>query len=210
MGARRSREQARDEILDVAGRLLRGRSVQDLTVGELMERTSVGRSAFYVYFGDLYEVVIALLERVEAQMLDGAQPSLAAAVPDDTDPDLRSSLQRTVAVWAEHGPVLRAIAEAADHDQRVAAAYRGGVLERAITAAAQRIEEGQVLGDIRPLDARETASALVLMNERYLVDRMGRLPQADPEKVVDTLCRIWTLVLYGPSRQPQVRAESVV
>jgi hypothetical protein len=94
--------------------------------------------------------------------------------------------------------VLRTIAEAAECDERVAAAYRGGLLERLITAVAQRIEEAQALGRMRPLDARETATALVLMNERYLADRMGRLPQAEPDKVLDTLSRIWTLVLREP------------
>ena len=186
----------------MAEQVLREQSVEDLTVGDLMERTSIGRSAFYAYFRDRYDAVAALLERLEADLLEGTRPWLGGAAHSDPMSDIRSALQRTVAVWMEHGPLLRAIAEAAGHDEEVAAVYRWGLLERSITAVAHRIEEEQALGRVRPLDARETATALVLMNERYLADRLGRPPQADPESVVDTLCEIWTAVLYGATQDP--------
>ena len=198
---RRSREEARAEILDVAEQFLRERSVAELTVGELMERTAIGRSAFYVYFRDRYQLVAALLERLEAQLVEAARPWLTGSGHADPLADVRSALEGTVAVWSAHGPVLRAIAEAAGQDAQVEAVYRGGLLEHFITAVAERIEEGQALGRIGALDPRETAAALILMNERYLADRMGRIPQADPEAVVETLYCLWSAVLYGSPRQ---------
>lgn len=197
---RRSREEARTEILDTAEGFLRQRPFQELKVGELMQGTSIGRSAFYVYFQDRYQLIAALLERLEAQLVEAAEPWLGE-VHLDPLADVRSSIERTVAVWVAHGPVLRAIADAAPQDELVQAAYRWGLLERFIVAVAERIEEGQKLGRVQPLNPPETAAALILMNERYLADRLGTVPQSDPEEVVETLYGIWTAVLYGPPRR---------
>lgn len=204
--ARRSRQEAREEILVAAERFLWERPVRDLSVGELMENTTIGRSAFYVYFQDRYDLVAALLERLEAQLLESAQPWLAG--PGDSDPlaDIRLALAGTVAVWARHGPVLRAIADAASQDRRVESAYRWGHVEHFIVAVAARIEAGQSAGRVTStVDATEVAAALVLMNERYLADGMGRLPQSPTVQVVETLYAIWSAVLYGPGAGEPVR-----
>jgi hypothetical protein len=56
------------------------------------------------------------------------------------------------------------------------------------------MEAGRVL----PLDAQETARALVWMMERYLNRSLGRLqPEIPSETVATTLTTIWTRVLYG-------------
>ncbi len=47
------------------------------------------------------------------------------------------------------------------------------------------------------LDPKEIATALLWMNERYLIERLGRNPQADPKVVIDTLVAIWLRVLHG-------------
>ena len=52
----------------------------------------------------------------------------------------------------------------------------------------KEIEAGRVI----PLDAEETARALVWMMERYL-----NRTDAPRDTVVDTLTTIWTRVLYG-------------
>jgi TetR/AcrR family transcriptional regulator, ethionamide resistance regulator len=49
-----------------------------------------------------------------------------------------------------------------------------------------------------PLDALETARALVWMMERYLNRSLGRVQTGTSrETVVETLTTIWTRVLYG-------------
>ncbi len=35
------------------------------------------------------------------------------------------------------------------------------------------------------------------MNERYLIENLGRQPQADPKVVADTLLAVWLRALYG-------------
>ena len=51
-------------------------------------------------------------------------------------------------------------------------------------------------GRIDQLHAHETATALLLMNERYLMATLGRVPQADAKTVAETLARIWVRTLY--------------
>lgn len=200
---RRSREEARLEILDAAEQFLRERPLRELTVGDLMDRTSIGRSAFYVYFEDRYRLVGALLGRLETVFVEAATPWLSDPAKPDPFSRLREALEATVAVWTEHGPVLRAIAEAAAQDRDVEQAYRWGLLERFIVAIAERIETGQALGRIGDLDPRETAAALILMNERYLADRLGRSPQLETQQAVHALYGIWCATLYG-ERQSNV------
>jgi hypothetical protein len=46
-------------------------------------------------------------------------------------------------------------------------------------------------------DAAQTAHALNLMNEAYLLDAFGREPRVDTATAVRTLAEIWTAVRTG-------------
>ena len=46
-------------------------------------------------------------------------------------------------------------------------------------------------GNMLPVDAWETARALSIMTDRYLVAVMGRNPTVEPAVVIDTLATIW-------------------
>ena len=110
---------------------------------------------------------------------------------------LASALRGVVAVWERHGPVLRAIVEAALVDEHVHGLWRDELMERFIEAVTAAIERDSRLGRTRPLPARETATALVLLNERYLADRLGTPPQHDADEVAEALKGIWTRTLYS-------------
>ena len=101
-----------------------------------------------------------------------------------------------MSVFAEHGPVLRALADAAADDPDVDRAY-GELVTSFVDVTAEHIEQEIAAGRILPLDARETAKALVWMNERYLTLSLGREPTADRAVVARTLHTIWSRVLYG-------------
>lgn len=189
---RRSLEAGRREILDAAAAFLSVRPFRGLTVSRLMERAGIGRSGFYFYFRDLYQVVEALLREVQQELLQGARPWIegrgAAA-------DVRESLARITEIWARRGPMLREISSAAPLDARLERVFREVVaqLDRIV---ADVIRREQASGRIGPLDAEETAIALNQLNLAYLNDRLGRPPQADPARVAETLERIWIGTLY--------------
>ena len=193
---RRSPESAEREILDAAEALLRERPFRDLTVDDVMTRTTLSRPSFYVYFRGRHELVVRLVEGIGGELYAGAAPWLEG----DGDPreGVRAALEAVTAVYVRHGLALGAIADAADQDAEVEPIYRG-LVQRFIDANAKRIAEETARGNITGLDSRETARALVLMSERYFTETLGRLPQEPVEQVVETLSAIWMRVLYGGS-----------
>jgi hypothetical protein len=103
--------------------------------------------------------------------------------------------------WVRHGPLMRAVAEAAVTDERIELAYRGATetfIELTAGALERMIREGML--DIP--DARALARAMTLMNEAYLMAEFGREPQGDPEIALATLEAVW-LRLVTPLPKPR-------
>jgi AcrR family transcriptional regulator len=191
---RRSPEVAEREILAAAEELLRERPFRDLTVDEVMRRTELSRPSFYVHFRDRHHLVLRVAERFGAEMW-----SVSECWFDGTgqgEPRIREALAGVVGVFERHGPVLHALADAATVDPEVEVTYKS-ILQTFVDATAKHIETEMEAGRILPLDARETARALCLMNDRYLLSVLGHTPTASAETVIETLATIWTRTLYG-------------
>jgi AcrR family transcriptional regulator len=194
---RRARHDPRDserEILDAAEQILRELPYREVTIEAIMGRTGLKRPAFYTHFRDRTDIVLRVVQDIGAQFLGGADAWLSG---DGESPRvLREALAGCVAVYALHGQILRALAEAAPADAGVEAAYRG-MIAQLTDATSRRIAEEQQLRTIDPdLDGAETARALVWMSERYLYETLGRHSE-DPQMVTGMLQRIWLAVLYG-------------
>lgn len=200
---RHTPKQAEQAILAAARSFLGEHPFRELTAEAVMSRTGLSRPAFYAYFRDRYDLVTRLLEGIGALLftvdrvwLEGMDESREAA-----SESLDDALQKGSETFLLYGPVLRAISDAASHDTRVEQVYRFGLIENFIQAVTARIardvETGISSANIEP---DETARALVLMTERYLLDAFGQ-PQARPSEeriaaVVRTLERIWIQTLY--------------
>jgi AcrR family transcriptional regulator len=191
---RRTPEVAEREIIEAAEELLRERPFRELTVDEVMQRTELSRPSFYVYFRDRHHLVLRVVERLQAESAAGADIWYRAE--GSGREVIREATAEVVAVFERHGAVLQALADAAADDVEVEAAYRGAQ-EFFIEATALHIEREVEAGHMLPCNARETARALSIMNERYLIAVLGRNPQVDPAVVVDTLTTIWIRTLYG-------------
>ena len=190
---RRRPEEAEREILEAAERFLRERPFHELTVDEVMSRTGLSRPSFYQYFRDRNVLVIRLVDRLSSEIWPMSNRWFQGTA--DAALDLRRAYEGVTAVWAQHGPVLRAISDAATHDPAVEEAYRS-LLRRFTAATTARIRSETTAGRIDGLDPETTADALIAMSERYLTEKLGRSPQADPRTVAETLSRIWLRVLY--------------
>jgi AcrR family transcriptional regulator len=203
-GRKRSRrhapEEARREILDSAARFLKKRDFRDLTVGEVMAGTTLSRPAFYQYFKDVQDLIVSLLHDIEAVMHETASPWLKGE--GDPIASLRESNWGVVQTCVEHGPIIRAIVEAAPLDERLEQAWTS-FMERWDVAAEARIVAQQRDGLIPPLDARRIAKALNSLDVNLVVAAFGRHPQDDPEDVLETMHRVWSSTLYG--RLPRAR-----
>jgi TetR/AcrR family transcriptional regulator, ethionamide resistance regulator len=187
---RRSPESAEREILEAAESFLAEHPFRDLSVDEVMARTTLSRPSFYVYFRDRHQLLVRLVEGIGRELFDAANQWL------EQDGDMRTSFGAVAAKYAEHGLVLGAIADAAGHDPDAEETYRG-LIERFIEATARRISIDIEAGRIEPLDPVETARALVWMSERYLKETLGRRPQTPVETVTEVLPEIWIRALYG-------------
>jgi TetR/AcrR family transcriptional regulator, ethionamide resistance regulator len=194
---RRSPESAEREIFAAAESFLRERPFHEMTVDEVMARTTLSRPSFYVYFRDRNDLVIRLVNEVGAEVFAMAERWLKGS--GDPRTEVRDALEGVAAVWSEHGLLLGAMADAGKHDEEVDTAYEA-LLGRFIDATAEHIEDDIKAGLIEPLAPRETARALVLMTERYLVATFGHDPQAPTETVVETLWTLWVRALYGSPR----------
>ena len=200
---RRRPEEAERAILAAARAFLEERPFREMTVDGVMVRTGLSRPAFYAYFRDRYEVVTRLLEGIGGLLfaLDWRWLS-GEEIEEEAREVLVEALRAGSRTFVEYGPVLRAIADAAGYDARVEQVYRYGLIERLIAAVASRISRDVEAG-LSPsdLDPQETARALVLMTERYLLDVFGR-PERRPSRresavVFGTLEEIWVRTLYG-------------
>src|SRR3954468_18575400 len=188
---RRSPAEAEREILDSVERFLRERPLRELTIDEVMTGTGLSRPAFYVYFRDRHDLVLRLIGEIGSELFETADKGLKGG-------DLRGGVEGVVAVYARHGPVLRAISDAAVDDPDVEQAYHS-LVQRFIDATAEHIRVEQRGGRAEGMTARRTAAARGRRRQRYLsmcLGGGGNSKQVKPREVADTLHQIWTRTLY--------------
>jgi TetR/AcrR family transcriptional regulator, ethionamide resistance regulator len=191
--ARQSRQETRERIVGAATELVRRRSWSDLSVEEIMAEAGIGRTLFYRHFDDLADLLMTAAGEATEQLLD-AELALGSTHVENGPEAVRESIASAVAAYHRHGPLLRAIHEAAASDERVAEGYEAMLArfdqfaEEAVRTAAQAFGGG-------PTDPVETARALNRLNESYLLDAFGREPRTSVEAAERTLTEIWTAVL---------------
>ena len=164
-----------------------------------MASTSMTRSSFYHYFRSLDEVAIALMRRVQGEMMEATAPWLRVDYDGDPALGLEQGIRASAEVFARHGLVLSAIHEASFRYEAVQREWRDGVLEDWIGAVAAQVRAQRDRGLTRVADAEEIARALLLMNTAVLVERLGKQPPDQPEAVADTLAEIWIGALFPES-----------
>jgi AcrR family transcriptional regulator len=204
-GNLRKSDRTRRAILDSALEFLWTRPFRELTVSELMEMTDAGRSAFYQYFSDVYEVMEVLLEKLEEDILSQAGPWFTGH--GDPVALLNESVDALVNIGHERGPLMRAVAEAAPTDARLERAW-DDLLKRFDDAIAARIQADQAQQLIPPFEARPVAIALNRMDVAVLIHAFGRRPRAKKPAVRESLTRVWNTTLYGAKAVGSWRSKS--
>jgi AcrR family transcriptional regulator len=194
---RQRRGEVRAQIIAAANGVLRRRPYRDLTVDEVMAATGLSRTVFYRHFDDLPDLVLRVLSEEGGELYRLERP-LADSAFDHPD-GIRQALRGAVRAFVDHGPLVRAMAEAASYDERIEQAHQA-LLASFTDLTASYLRELQARRLTPVVDADQTARALNLMNERYLIDAYGREPSVAPETALDTLTHIWTATILG--RQP--------
>jgi AcrR family transcriptional regulator len=185
---RQTRHESRERIVAAATELVRTRSYAELSVDAVMSEAGLGRTIFYRHFDDLADLLVrAGREAIDELYL--AQRGLGQARPD-VDPDaVRRAIETAVGVYERHGPILRAVAEAAAGDRQLADDYE------TMRARFDAFVEESLAGIAAPpADLAQTARALNILNEQYLLDAFGREPRVSTQVAVQTLSEIWEAV----------------
>lgn len=186
-------------ILDTAERLLAKRSLREIGIDELTAGAGVSRSTFYFHFESREAVLYALSERVLREIYAGG---IVWFRRSDETPSVavRRALTATVALWRQHGPVLRASVRGRETDRRLAELW-DEVARRFMRSTAVQIESERRAGLALPgpPSAKTLARVLVLMNETTCYHQsMAKKSAKWDADIVDTLAEVWLRTIYGP------------
>jgi AcrR family transcriptional regulator len=197
---RRTSEEARQEIIEVARAYIAKNGIKDLTVDRLMRGTKIGRSAFYVYFASIHELAAVFVHELAAKIETVIVAGWYNGEGDPID-RIRTMIRGGVEFWEANGPMIRALEEASWHDDNLRTAFRDEIGLRPTVVTTEAILRDQAKGWIGPMDAREVSVVLNRLNLTYLNDRFGnprrRSKPTDKETAIEVLTRVWTAALYG-------------
>jgi AcrR family transcriptional regulator len=184
---RLQRGETRARIVAAAEEELRTRPLRDVSVEEVMGRAGLTRTLFYRHFDDLFDLVLSVA-RPAFDDLFAVDEAVLQAQADDGD-RLRQAIAPAVALFAQHGPLIRAVAEASVFDAAVEEIYHAA-LER-FAALTERFLE-QVRAPVA--DRAQTARALTFLNVGYLLDSFGAEPRVSAEEATTTILELWRAV----------------
>lgn len=189
---RQRHEAARSKFADATVRLLEAAPFNDLRIDDIAREAGASRSAFYFYFRDKQDLLLALTAEASDELYREADRWWHG----DGDPQVlvREALSGVASVYAAHAHLLRVATEASTYDEEVREFWRS-LVERFVAATAEHIRREQAAGRARPLDADRTAEALVWMAERCLYIYLSR-DERSPQAVVDALVPVWLGTLY--------------
>ena len=202
---RRTPEEARQEIIDVARAYISKHGLRDLTVDKLMQGTEIGRSAFYLYFASIPELLAVFVHELAVKI----EAAIGGWSDSEGDPveRIRTMTCAGVEVWEENGLMIRALEEASWGDDNLRAASRDEIGLRPTVLTTDIILREQAKGWIGPMDAREMSVALNRFYLTYLNDRFGnprrKRKPTDKETAIEVLSRVWTATLYGKVMSPK-------
>ena len=180
-------------VLEATEALLgEGRSYAELKIEEIATRAGISRTAFYFYFRDKRELLMRLTEDVADALYAEADAWWSGG---DGSEGLERALANVIALYREHGVLLRAVVEASAYDEAVAGFWRA-LVGRFVEASRRRIEEEQARGAMTGVATEATAFALTWMTERACYERLA---QGDDltDDFQTGLVHVWVSALYG-------------
>jgi AcrR family transcriptional regulator len=189
---RRSPEAAEREILDAAERLFKTRPPHEVTVRAVMAETTLSRNSFYVYFRDRYDLIGRLVLRLRADA--DAALDLFAKREGDSASAGRDALVAIARLYGENAPILRELQDAARSNPSAAQAwdeFTRRAYDRVMAPLMEEIRSGRE-GDSDP---ETLVRALLTMTRACFLEHAGR-DEADLDRLVDALARIWQRALF--------------
>lgn len=155
---------ARERILAAARRLLLQRPFAELTVEDVMAEAGLARTVFYRHWADLPQLAPELLPDTDDPLI-GQIEQVERERPEEV---VAAMIAALVDVYAQHGPLLRAIDDAARQDRAVAEQ-----LDTALVGPRALIARLLAAAPHPPPNPRESALVLMATHRAYLLDTFG-------------------------------------
>ena len=193
--ARVAREESRARIVAAAEELVRRRSFPQISVSDVMEQAELERTLFYRHFDDLADLLRQAAREAFEELYE-TEVDLGPARDGAGPAEVRAAIEPAAGVYERHGPLLRALSEAASADDQIAAG-QAAMRQRFDELVAEALAGHGLLASKPASEVAETARALNLMNESFLLDAFGREPRMSAEHAVQTLSEIWLAVIGG-------------
>ena len=187
-------DRTRAVILNAALEFIWSHPFRELSVNSLMASTGLSRAAFYQYFEDIHKMMETLLHMLAEEIFASANIWLEGV--GDPVALLNESFQGLTQSCYQHGPFLRAVADASTTDERFEKSW-GQFLSGFDDAGNARIQADQAQGLIATFDTRPVIFALNRVNAYTFIDAFGQRPRKQPKPIQEALARIWISTLYG-------------
>jgi AcrR family transcriptional regulator len=183
-------------ILSTAERLLRERSLADISVDDLAKGAGLSRPTFYFYFPSKDAVLFTLFERVIMEA-DSALETMVANPPADLKALWRIGINVFVETFGAHRAVSLA-ADAARTNKDVDELW-SRFMQKWVDHTTTVIEAERARGAAPvTLPAHNLSAALNLLNEKVMLSSFadGR-PSVPDDQLLDTLVHVWVSSVYG-------------
>jgi AcrR family transcriptional regulator len=191
---RRRPEEAEREILEAASELLRERPSHEVTVVAVMERTTLSRKSFYVYFRDRHELITRLVAPLRAEI--DARAGEARSSSDSPREQLRAIFLEVARVYMRNGELLRALRESSERDADARRVWRE-FTDPPTARMADFIRAETEAGNSQGLDPAAMARTLITMNLACFFDQLIGRRGARPEPLIELLVDVWMRVIYA-------------
>lgn len=195
--ARVSGDERQDAILVTAEDLLAERAFDEISIEELARGAGISRPTFYFYFPSKDAVLLALLDRVIAEV-----EHRVGDLPRDFGSDPAEAWTRSIGMFVEvfvshRGVSTAAIAARARNDE--VRALWSKSMQSWVDFSSDVIRAEQARGAAPGgTDAHDLAVSLNLMNERVITAALnGESPAIAESHALDVLSTIWIRSIYG-------------
>lgn len=194
---RRTRQAAREEIIDATEAALANVEFGSLTVDIVMRGTGMTRSSFYHYFDSLDELALGFLGRLEQAIRGPVDEWLRGHGSDDYLQDTHTYLTNMFVSMDEHRTTTRALNQASSSNSDVYDEWRDRLIDYFIHLTAEFIRLQIDKGRSTVADPERVARALILMNNGLSNDNVMRPEPDDPREIGRTSADIWNAAIYG-------------
>jgi TetR/AcrR family transcriptional regulator, ethionamide resistance regulator len=192
------------QIIEATETLLEDLPYRDLTVDAVIETAGVSEATFNRHFTDLESVLLRGL----AEVSDGLHQAAGKFLDPSSDPEEAIAFAgiELIAVWQQHGPLIRAFAEAAVYGPALDGAWHDVVRGFEVPLAA-RIDELNRTGRASVPYPYETARAISWMIASYMLETFGHTSDVTPEMAFGAVGTIIYRAIFTMAPSPSELPE---